>query len=93
MICACNDVDISRVRTRVDGSLADITNGGALHHVPHGESLDRLVLSNTARAVRAADEVNVATALLVAAIGSSFLGLEERGNRGLASYRVACHPK
>lgn len=61
--------------TRVDGSLADITNSGRLDHVPDGEPLDGLVLSHSPRAVRAADEDNMATSLLVTAAGTSLLGL------------------
>ena len=63
------------LRTRVDGGLADITDGRALNHVPHGETLDSLVLADASRAVRAADEADVAAALLVAAVISSLLGL------------------
>lgn len=62
--------------TGINASLVDIPNGGTLDHVPHCEALDGLVLSNTARAVGAADEFNVATSLLVATAISSFLGLE-----------------
>ncbi len=65
--------------TGVDTGLADITNGSALDHVPHGETLDGLVLSNDTRAVGAADDGNVATALLVASIISSLLGLRTQG--------------
>ena len=42
------------------------TDGGGLNHVADGESLDRLVLGSASRAVRAADGLDVATALLVA---------------------------
>lgn len=62
-------------RTGVDGGLADITDSRALDHVPHGETLDGLVLADASRAVRAADELDVAAALLVAAVISSLLGL------------------
>lgn len=65
-------------RTSVDGCLADITDSSTLDHVPHGESLDSLVLSNAARAVRATDEGDVATALLVASIRPPFLSLESK---------------
>lgn len=43
------------------------TNGSRLDHVADGESLDRLVLGGAARAVAAADGLDVAAALLVAA--------------------------
>ena len=69
---------IGTLRTAIDGCLADITDSSTLDHVPHGESLDSLVLSNTARAVRATDEGDVATALLVASIRPPFLSLESK---------------
>ena len=62
-------------RTRVHGSIADITDGSALDHVADGEALDRLVLRDAARAVRAAHKSYVATATLVTAAISSLLGL------------------
>ena len=62
-------------RTRVDASLADIPHGSTLNHVPDGEPLDSLVLGHAARAVRAADKVDMATSLLVATAGPSFLSL------------------
>ena len=65
-------------RTRVHGSIADITDGSALDHVADGEALDRLVLRDAARAVRAAHERYVATATLVTAAISSLLGLRGR---------------
>lgn len=68
--------EMDRKRTRVDTGLADITNGSALYHVAHGEALDGLVLSNASRAVRAANEGDVATSLLVAAVISSLLCLQ-----------------
>ena len=64
--------------TWVDTGLADITDGCALNHVPHGETLDGLVLCDATRAVGATNKSYVATALLVAAIASSLLGLETR---------------
>ena len=54
-----------RLRTRVDRSLADITDGRALDHVPDRKTLNGLVLADASRAVRATDEVDVAAALLV----------------------------
>jgi hypothetical protein len=65
-----------RHRTRVYRSLADIPHCSALNHVPHRESLNSLILRDCARAVRAAEEDNVSTALLVSAAISSFLGLQ-----------------
>lgn len=62
-------------RTRVHARLADIPDSSTLNHVAHCEALDRLVLAHASRAVRAADEVNVAAALLVAAVVSSLLRL------------------
>lgn len=53
---------------------ADIrTNGSRLNHVADGESLDGLVLGRASRAVGAADGVDVAAALLVAAVVLSLL--------------------
>lgn len=45
------------------------TNSSRLDHVADGESLDGLVLGRAARAVAAADGLDVAAALLVAAAG------------------------
>lgn len=50
-----------------DGGVRDITDGGRLDHVANGESLDCLVLGRASRAVAAADGLDVAAALLVAA--------------------------
>lgn len=44
------------------------TNSCRLNHVADGESLDGLVLGRASRAVAAADGVDVAAALLVAAV-------------------------
>lgn len=44
------------------------TNSSRLNHVADGESLDGLVLGRASRAVAAADGVDVAAALLVAAV-------------------------
>lgn len=62
--------------TGVEGGVADVTNGRRLDHVPYSEALDGLVLGDAARAVGAAHGVNVAAVLLVAAAGSSLLGLQ-----------------
>lgn len=45
------------------------TNSSRLDHVADGETLDRLILGGAASAVAAADRVDVAAALLVAAAG------------------------
>ena len=59
--------------TLVHTSLADITDRRRLDHVTDGEALDSLVLGDASRAVRATNEVDVATAVLVAAVVSSLL--------------------
>ena len=66
------------IHTDVNTGLADITNGSALHHVPHGEPLDGLIFGHTARAVRATDWVDMATPLLVATVISSFFRLRDK---------------
>ena len=48
---------------------AERTDGSRLNHVADGEALDRLVLGRASRAVAAADGLDVAAALLVAAAG------------------------
>jgi len=68
----------SKNLTWEDASFADIPDGRALDHVPHSEALDGLVFGDTARAIRATNKGDVATALLVAAAISSFLGLSSR---------------
>jgi hypothetical protein len=70
-----SEMTSAKRRTRVDARVGDITHSGGLDHVAHGEALDRLVLGHAARAVRAADEVDMATTLLVTATGASLLGL------------------
>ena len=92
----------SAQHTRVDTGLADITDSRALNHVPHSETLDGLVLADASRAVGAADEVDVATALLVASVISSLLGLHnefskrvhqtECRSHGSASAESSRHP-
>lgn len=69
----------SRIHTDVHTGLADITDSGALHHVPHGESLDGLIFGHTTRAVRATDWIDMATALLVATVISSLFRLWDKG--------------
>lgn len=68
----------SKDRTWVDTGFADISNGRALDHVPHRETLDSLIFCDATGAVRATNETDVATALLVTAAISSFLGLSGR---------------
>ena len=63
------------LRTGVHARIADIPDSSTLDHVTDGEALDRLVLAHASRAVRAAHELDVAAALLVAAVVSSLLGL------------------
>jgi hypothetical protein len=64
--------------TLVNASFADVSDGGALDHVPDCEPLNGLVLSDAARAIRAAHEGDMAAALLVAASVSSFFRLGRR---------------
>ena len=85
--------------TLVHTSLADITDRRRLDHVTDGEALDSLVLGDASRAVRATNEVDVATAVLVAAVVSSLLGLHE-GSAGREVSKLgrklsqhALHPK
>lgn len=49
------------------------TDGGGLDHVADGEALDGLVLRGASRAVAASDGLDVAAALLVAAVVLSLL--------------------
>lgn len=56
---------VSRAMSRTDSS--------RLNHVADGESLDGLVLGSASRAVAAADGVDVAATLLVAAVVLSLL--------------------
>jgi hypothetical protein len=49
------------------------TDSSRLNHVADGESLDGLVLGSASRAVAAADRVDVAATLLVAAVVLSLL--------------------
>lgn len=59
----------------VVAGVADITDSRALDHVADSEPLDGLVLSYASRAVRAADEADVAATLLVASVIPSLLRL------------------
>jgi hypothetical protein len=61
--------------TLVDKSLSDITNGSQLDHRADGVTLDGLVLGDAARAVGAADGLDVAATVLVASVVSSLDGL------------------
>lgn len=54
--------------TLVDGGFGKITDGSGLDNVTNGESLDSLVLRDSARAVGASHESYVASAGLVAAM-------------------------
>lgn len=51
-----------------------LTSGGRLNHVADGEPLDGLVLGGASRAVGAPDGLDVAAALLVAAVVLPLLG-------------------
>lgn len=66
------------MHTDVHTGLANITDGGALHHVPHGESFDGLIFGHTTRAVRATDWVDMTTSLLVTTIISSLFRLWDK---------------
>ncbi len=57
----------------VDRGIRNVTDGGRLDHVADGEALDSLVLGDHTAAVGAANRGDVATALLVASVGSSLL--------------------
>ena len=57
--------------TRVDRSVGKVTDSSGLDNVAHSESLDGLVLGDGARAVRAANKSDVASAVLVTAVVSS----------------------
>ena len=50
------------------------TGSSRLNHVADGEALDGLILGSASRAVGAADGLDVAAALLVAAVILSLLG-------------------
>ncbi len=76
-------------RTLVHASLAQITNRRRLDHVTDGETLDGLVFGDASRAVRAADKVDVAAAVLVASVVSSLLGLNAEGS---ATRLETCQP-
>lgn len=61
------------------------TDGGRLNHVADGEALDRLVLGSASRAVAAADGLDVAAALLVAA------AVVQLASRSYRSSRMILH--
>lgn len=61
--------------TLVHGSLLDIPNGGSLDHVAHKVTADGLVLGHAAAAVVAAHGLDVAAAVLVAAVVPALLSL------------------
>lgn len=58
----------------MEGEGGNLTSGGRLNHVADGESLDGLVLGGASRAVGAPDGLDVAAALLVAAVVLPLLG-------------------
>ncbi len=62
--------------TSIGTGLTDISDSSTLNHVSDGEPLDGLIFGNCSRAVRATEEVYVATALLVATAISSLFRLE-----------------
>lgn len=64
-------------RTGINTSLIYISNSSTLYHITDGESFDSFVLSNTARAVRATQKLDMATAFLVTAIVPPFFSLEK----------------
>jgi hypothetical protein len=64
-----------KLLTLVDKSLSDITDGSQLDHRTNGVTLDGLVLGDAARAVGAADGLDVAATVLVASVVSSLDGL------------------
>ena len=82
-------------RTLVHTRLANITDRRRLDHVTNSEALNGLVLRDASRAVGAADEVDVAAAVLVAAVVSSLLGLNAEGSATrLEIFTPAlCHPE
>lgn len=55
------------------GAASKRTDGCRLDHVSDGEALDGLVLGGASRAVAASDRLDVAAALLVAAVVLSLL--------------------
>lgn len=83
----------SSLRTGVHARIADIPDSSTLDHVTDGEALDRLVLAHATRAVRAAHELDVATALLVAAVVSSLLGLQTQIVVSSSSLLLKRHPR
>jgi hypothetical protein len=84
-------------RTLIHTRIVYVPDGCALDHVPDGETLDCLVLSYCTSAIGAAHELDMATAFLVAAAISSFLGLKvervsTRGPICMSSGMSLCHP-
>ena len=60
-------VQLGQLVLGVDAGIGDISHGSSLHNVPDDELLDGLVLGAGLGAVGAADELDVAAAVLVAA--------------------------
>jgi hypothetical protein len=74
----------------VDGCFCDVTDSGLFNDVGHLEPLDCLVLWACSGAVITSDEFVVASTVLVTAVVSTLLGLqnecaEEGGGRGVLS--------
>ena len=69
------DVEFGQSELLKDRGFSDITDCSLFDHVTDHESLDCLVLRHTARAVGAAQELDVASAVLASSVVSSFLGL------------------
>ena len=67
-------VQLGQLVAGVHAGVGDIPHGGGLHDVPDHELLDGLVLGAGLGAVSAADELDMAAAVLVAASVPPFRG-------------------
>ena len=67
-------VEFGKLVAAVNAGVGDVPHGGGLHNVPDHELLDGLVLGAGLGAVGAADELNMAAAVLVAASVPPFRG-------------------
>lgn len=77
---------------RVERRIRNVANSSTFDHVAHLEALDCLVLWHTAMAIGAAQRIDMATAVLVAAAVSSFLSLMNASVRiVLKTARSSCH--
>jgi len=56
-----------------NGGIGDVTDCSRLYHIADGESLDCLVFGSASRAVGASNRVDMASALLIAAVAGPFL--------------------